>query len=210
MEFPPPCMPAITQMQLVRVIIQHALDLVTDPFGNYVVQYILDLQLQDVVDSVTDSLLGHVGGLCMDKFSSNVIEKVTIEFLSPTVVRVDNICTLPPTHRHPSPSRDNSAYPCAQRKSVQNSSRTSLVMTCLASCRCGRSWSFSPCCSLSCLVVSLLSFLSRARMYSCMYVNIFVHVIFYNLCVCFSKGCMWVCRYFVYAHVNVIIFCVYQ
>ena len=62
--------------KLVEAIIQHSLELVTDPFGNYVVQYILDLDMQPVVDSVTDALLGHTGSLCMDKFSSNVVEKV--------------------------------------------------------------------------------------------------------------------------------------
>lgn len=56
-------------------IINHALTLVQDPFGNYVVQYVLDLGSAEFSDELTRRFLGHVESLSTQKFSSNVIEK---------------------------------------------------------------------------------------------------------------------------------------
>lgn len=63
-------------MQLVTEITYHALTLVQDPFGNYVVQYVLDLGEPRFSDGLIRRFIGHVCALSVQKFSSNVMEKV--------------------------------------------------------------------------------------------------------------------------------------
>ncbi|KAI3618499.1 hypothetical protein CBS9595_002862 [Malassezia furfur] len=63
------------RLQLVHEITCHALPLVQDPFGNYVVQYVLDLNDPPFNEAVTHQFLHHVCVLSAQKFSSNVIEK---------------------------------------------------------------------------------------------------------------------------------------
>ncbi|CAO3696798.1 unnamed protein product [Umbelopsis ramanniana] len=46
-----------------------------DPFGNYVVQYVLDLGDSRYTDSMIKQFIGNVCALSVQKFSSNVIEK---------------------------------------------------------------------------------------------------------------------------------------
>ncbi|KAM4060021.1 pumilio-family RNA binding repeat domain-containing protein [Hirsutella rhossiliensis] len=60
---------------LVDRITGHARVLVQDPFGNYVVQYIIDLNEPSFTDPVVQSFKGCIGLLSRHKFSSNVIEK---------------------------------------------------------------------------------------------------------------------------------------
>ncbi|PNY27788.1 Armadillo-like helical [Tolypocladium capitatum] len=60
---------------LVERITAHARVLVQDPFGNYVVQYIIDLNEPSFTDPVVQSFKGCIGSLSRHKFSSNVIEK---------------------------------------------------------------------------------------------------------------------------------------
>lgn len=64
------------KMQLVAEITFHALTLVQDPFGNYVVQYVLDLNDPRFTDSLIRRFIGNVCLLSVQKFSSNVMEKV--------------------------------------------------------------------------------------------------------------------------------------
>ncbi|KAJ2382888.1 hypothetical protein GGI23_007269, partial [Coemansia sp. RSA 2559] len=61
--------------QLVDVIITQALTLVQDPFGNYVVQYVLDLGVPEYSEPVIRMFVNHICGLSVQKFSSNVMEK---------------------------------------------------------------------------------------------------------------------------------------
>ena len=63
--------------QLISEITYNALALVQDPFGNYVVQYILDLQDSRFSDALIRRFINNVCLLSVQKFSSNVIEKVT-------------------------------------------------------------------------------------------------------------------------------------
>ncbi|KAL7416616.1 armadillo-type protein [Mrakia frigida] len=63
------------RVQLVTEITYHGLTLVQDPFGNYVVQYVLDLNDNRFSDAVTRQFIGNVCALSVQKFSSNVIEK---------------------------------------------------------------------------------------------------------------------------------------
>lgn len=57
-------------------ITRHALPLVQDPFGNYVVQYVLELGDAGFSDGLIRRFVGHTCYLSAQKFSSNVIEKV--------------------------------------------------------------------------------------------------------------------------------------
>ncbi|KAG2230608.1 hypothetical protein INT48_009598 [Thamnidium elegans] len=61
--------------QLVNEIIRHALTLVQDPYGNYVVQYVLELGDAHFSDQLIRQFIGHIGGLSVQKYSSNVMEK---------------------------------------------------------------------------------------------------------------------------------------
>ncbi|TVY49376.1 Pumilio domain-containing protein [Lachnellula occidentalis] len=60
---------------LIRQISNNAFLLVQDPFGNYVVQYILDLNEPIFTEPLVAMFSGRVGQLSKQKFSSNVIEK---------------------------------------------------------------------------------------------------------------------------------------
>ena len=49
--------------------------IIQDPFGNYVVQYVLELGYADASIAVMNNLFGHYCDLAQQKFSSNVVEK---------------------------------------------------------------------------------------------------------------------------------------
>lgn len=61
--------------QLISQITANAFSLVQDPFGNYVVQYIVDLAEPAFTDPLCYSFQGSIPLLSKQKFSSNVIEK---------------------------------------------------------------------------------------------------------------------------------------
>ena len=61
--------------QLIARITHCAFDLVQDPFGNYVVQYILDLDEAEFTKPLCESFFGKVPQLSKQKFRSNVVEK---------------------------------------------------------------------------------------------------------------------------------------
>ncbi|KAF2118933.1 hypothetical protein BDV96DRAFT_596738 [Lophiotrema nucula] len=63
------------KIQLVRQITANAFHLVQDPFGNYVVQYVLDLNDASFTNPMCLSFASKVPELAKQKFSSNVIEK---------------------------------------------------------------------------------------------------------------------------------------
>ena len=60
---------------LVTRIVEKSLELMQDAYGNYVVQYVLDVCGDDEVHSVCESVIGKVCILAVQKFSSNVMEK---------------------------------------------------------------------------------------------------------------------------------------
>jgi hypothetical protein len=61
--------------QMVDHVIRNAYALVQDPFGNYVVQYILDLSEPCFTEPLCRAFYGEIPALSRQKFSSNVIEK---------------------------------------------------------------------------------------------------------------------------------------
>lgn len=64
------------------MITQHALPLVQDPFGNYVVQYVLGLDDAAYYDGLIRRFIEPIRELSVQKFSSNVIEKVVYIYTS--------------------------------------------------------------------------------------------------------------------------------
>ncbi|KAM7208626.1 Pumilio y domain family member 4 [Naviculisporaceae sp. PSN 640] len=60
---------------LIARITDHANRLVMDPFGNYVVQYIIDLNEPSFTEPIVESFRGNICTLSKHKFSSNVVEK---------------------------------------------------------------------------------------------------------------------------------------
>lgn len=67
---------------MVDEIINNALTLVQDPYGNYVVQYVLELGDAQFSDRLIRQFIGHMSGLSVQKYSSNVMEKVIIFLLT--------------------------------------------------------------------------------------------------------------------------------
>lgn len=67
--------PTEFRAQLVRRIVEKSLELMQDAYGNYVVQYVLDVCSDDDVHAVCESVVGKANLLAIQKFSSNVMEK---------------------------------------------------------------------------------------------------------------------------------------
>uniref|UniRef100_A0A7S3Q974 PUM-HD domain-containing protein n=1 Tax=Chaetoceros debilis TaxID=122233 RepID=A0A7S3Q974_9STRA len=67
--------PSMARSNLVRKIVEKSLELMQDAYGNYVVQYVLDVCSDEDVHSVCESVVGKVSLLAIQKFSSNVMEK---------------------------------------------------------------------------------------------------------------------------------------
>ncbi|UKZ82085.1 hypothetical protein TrVFT333_009869 [Trichoderma virens FT-333] len=63
------------KLWLIQRITEHARILVQDPFGNYVVQYIIDLNEPTFTEPIVATFQGCISQLSRHKFSSNVIEK---------------------------------------------------------------------------------------------------------------------------------------
>lgn len=67
--------PTESRAHLVRRIVEKALELMQDAYGNYVVQYVLDVCSDEDVHAVCEAVVGKVNLLAIQKFSSNVMEK---------------------------------------------------------------------------------------------------------------------------------------
>jgi hypothetical protein len=67
--------PSPSRAYLVRCIVDKSLELMQDAYGNYVVQYVLDVCADEDIQAVCESVVGRVNLLAIQKFSSNVMEK---------------------------------------------------------------------------------------------------------------------------------------
>lgn len=67
--------PSKARTHLVNRIVEKALELMQDAYGNYVVQYVLDVCEDEDVHVVCESIVRRVNSLAIQKFSSNVVEK---------------------------------------------------------------------------------------------------------------------------------------
>ncbi|XWS15016.1 hypothetical protein CRYUN_Cryun35bG0058500 [Craigia yunnanensis] len=66
--------------ELITQISRNGLLLAQDPFGNYVVQYIIELKVPSAVGNLLSQFKGHYVHLSMQKFSSHVVEKCLRHF----------------------------------------------------------------------------------------------------------------------------------
>ncbi|EED94583.1 predicted protein, partial [Thalassiosira pseudonana CCMP1335] len=66
---------SVARSHLVTRIVEKSLELMQDAYGNYVVQYVLDVCGDDEVHAICESVIGRVCLLAIQKFSSNVMEK---------------------------------------------------------------------------------------------------------------------------------------
>ena len=69
------CGDADLKKGIINPILESVLDLVRDPFGNYVIQFILDTKVEAHIETIVRSLLHHIATFACNKFGSNVIEK---------------------------------------------------------------------------------------------------------------------------------------
>eukprot|EP01047_Picozoa_sp_COSAG01_P018803 COSAG01_NODE_1027_length_12036_cov_4.718857_4_plen_217_part_00 len=75
------CGRKLAQGALAVEIASKALHLVQDAYGNYVVQYVLDMRLDGISEQIMHLMRGNYVKLSLQKFSSNVIEKVRCRLL---------------------------------------------------------------------------------------------------------------------------------
>lgn len=61
---------------LLDAIVEHSVDLICNPFGNYVIQYLIEHGEKEESERITRCVLGRVAELSRQKYSSNVIEKI--------------------------------------------------------------------------------------------------------------------------------------
>ncbi|XWS23879.1 hypothetical protein CRYUN_Cryun28dG0053300 [Craigia yunnanensis] len=66
--------------KLITQISRNGLLLAQDPFGNYVVQYIIELKVPSAIGNLLSQFKGHYVHLSMQKFSSHVVEKCLKHF----------------------------------------------------------------------------------------------------------------------------------
>lgn len=59
-----------------QFVLKHALELSQDAFGNYVLQYTIEASAHDFFVRVVSKMLPFIAELSLQKFSSNVVEKV--------------------------------------------------------------------------------------------------------------------------------------
>lgn len=71
-------MQRLIKEMLIETVIENTLHLMLDQYGNYVIQYVVSLGIPEVNMHIADIFKNDLVNLCKQKFSSNVIEKVTI------------------------------------------------------------------------------------------------------------------------------------
>lgn len=74
--------------QIMSEVLGDALVLIQHPYGNYVVQCILHIWKEEVAYDFASSIQGRVTQLCLQKYSSNVIEKaLKIDYIRDCIVK---------------------------------------------------------------------------------------------------------------------------
>ncbi|KAL5078572.1 hypothetical protein RYX36_006993 [Vicia faba] len=76
-----------SQERLVREICKHGFHLAQDPYGNYVVQYIIQMQIPSAIAKFTAQFRGNYVTLSTQKFSSHVVEKC-LKYIPETRARI--------------------------------------------------------------------------------------------------------------------------
>lgn len=65
----------IMRKSLLSYIQSNCLEIIQSPFGNYVIQHILDKWGCDIAQEIIETIIKNIVSLSMQKFSSNVVEK---------------------------------------------------------------------------------------------------------------------------------------
>lgn len=65
---------------LIDAIIKNSIILMTDQFGNYVIQFVISSKDQTIISRIINSFKNNIEYLSKQKFASNVIEKVIVHF----------------------------------------------------------------------------------------------------------------------------------
>ena len=73
--------------RLITEIVKHTQEFVRNPYGNYVIQYVLQLEDININIEIGKELLGSLIELGWQKYSSNVVEKC-LELNSPEVTNL--------------------------------------------------------------------------------------------------------------------------
>ncbi|KAL7154986.1 hypothetical protein ABFS83_03G042300 [Erythranthe nasuta] len=68
-----------TRKRLIGQILANGVYLSQDPYGNYVVQHLIGLRIQEVTEDLLRRFRGHFWSFSCDKFASNVVEKFLTE-----------------------------------------------------------------------------------------------------------------------------------
>ncbi|XP_058746271.1 putative pumilio homolog 7, chloroplastic [Vicia villosa] len=76
-----------SQERLVKEICKHGFHLAQDPYGNYVVQYIIQMQIPSAIAKFTAQFRGNYVTLSTQKFSSHVVEKC-LKYIPETRARI--------------------------------------------------------------------------------------------------------------------------
>lgn len=64
------------RMILIDAIVRNCIILMTDQFGNYVIQFVISLRDQTLISRIINTFKNNIEYLSKQKFASNVIEKV--------------------------------------------------------------------------------------------------------------------------------------
>lgn len=88
------------KLQLIDAVDSNIMVLIQDPYGNYVIQYIIDLKLDPTFPTkITKKIIGKIYHFSKQKFSSNVIEKCLKEGDSDCIKRIMNELLFNPNIR---------------------------------------------------------------------------------------------------------------
>lgn len=77
---------------MLDAIVSSAVKLICDPFGNYVIQYLIEKGEDSEKERIARCVLGKVVDLSCQKYSSNVIEKILL--YAPESVRSEVVMEL--------------------------------------------------------------------------------------------------------------------
>lgn len=77
---------------MLDAIVNSAVELICDPFGNYVIQYLIEKGKESEKERIARCVLGKVVALSCQKYSSNVIEKILL--FAPESVRNEVVAEL--------------------------------------------------------------------------------------------------------------------
>ena len=64
--------------ELIQVLLKNCLILITDQFGNYIIQYLLSLEDSNISLNIINQIINNISFYCKHKYANYVIEKIFI------------------------------------------------------------------------------------------------------------------------------------